>query len=89
MKKNGYYSAKKLVNNKFDREVYTDEILISWLGIEQPIKRILDAYKKGKVEDAYEVASCINKKVGYDLYTKEAIDKLIMENNKKERDDER
>lgn len=88
--KDGYESAKKNANAKFGREVYTDEMLITWLGIEAPRKSIFEAYKNGTIEDAYAKADEINEKIGHIVIKKETVDTWIKEekenNESKEKD---
>lgn len=83
--KNGYQLAKELINKNLGKEVYTDEILISWLGIEQPRKKIFEAYKKGRIEDAYKFADEINEKIGCLVIKKEMVDLWIAEEIEKEK----
>lgn len=83
--KNGYESAKKNANAKFGREVYTDEMLITWLGIEAPRKSIFEAYKNGTIEDAYAKADEINEKIGCLVIKKEMVDLWIAEEIEKEK----
>ena len=68
----GYEAAKEQINARFGKEVFTDEIIIDWLGLK---KKILEAYKKGTIKSAYEKACKINEKLSYQLLT----DKIIME----------
>ena len=78
----GYESAKSEINAAFNgKEVFNDETIIGWFEFKQ---NILDAYKKGKIEDAYKKADEINAEVGYPLVKKEYIDKWIEEERKKE-----
>ena len=86
--KNKYFSAKKCVNDKFGREIYTDEILLSWLGIEQPRKIIFDASKEG-IENAYKKAEEINEKIGDIVIKKETVDLWIKEEQEKENNKQR
>ena len=83
--KNGYQLAKELINKNLGKEVYTDEILISWLGIEQPRKKIFEAYKKGRIEDAYKFADEINEKIGCLVIKKETVSSWIAEEIEKEK----
>ena len=82
--KNGYQPAKELINKNHGKEDYTDEIFITWLGIEAPRRSIYEAYKKGSIDDAYAKADEINKKIGHPVIKKEVVDLWIKEEIEKE-----
>ena len=82
--KNGYESAKKLVNDGFDTEVYSDIILLGWLGIDVK-KEIINAYyQNSNYEDAYKIAEEINERIEYSVLNRELVNAIIEKELKKE-----
>ena len=82
--KNGYESAKKLVNDRFETEVYSDIILLGWLGIDAK-KEIINAYNQNfNYEDAYKIAEEINEKIKYSVLSRALVNTIIEKELKKE-----
>ena len=81
--KNGYNSAKKMITDRLGKEVYTDVILMGWIGID-PIKTIFEAYRKeNRIEDAYKAANKLNIDIGSSVIGKEDVDLWVAEESKK------
>ena len=81
--RNGYNSAKKMINDRLGKEVYSDIILMGWIGID-PIKTIFEAYRKeNRIEDAYKVANKLNRNIGSPVIRKEDVDLWIAEESKR------
>ena len=81
--KNGYKSAKKMINDRLGKDVYSDIILMSWIGID-PIKTIFEAYRKeNKIEDAYGAANKLNRNIGSPVIGKKDVDLWVVKESKK------
>ena len=72
-----------MINNRLGKEVYTDVILMGWIGID-PIKTIFEAYRKeNRIEDAYKAANKLNIDIGSSVIGKEDVDLWVAEESKK------